>query len=474
MNQSPQTTRPALTRRAVVGGAAGLAGAAALGILTPRSVLGQTAILRQDIFAFAQDSTRLQTFVGAVKEMQDRSTSDPNDPKGWLVNANSHRDFCAIPSMTDPAQIHFCWWFLVWHRAYISVTERKIREISGDTTFSYPYWNWSTDRHIPPAYAAPGSSLSNAVRFTPPRGLDDGEVGFNPDDPVLKTLGVTALNAKIFEAKTARQIARSFGGIARPNPDSTFGNNALEGTPHGPVHVYVGGVDDQGQPGDMTDFATAARDPIFFAHHGNLDRLWENWRRDPARKATEPRSSDFLEHRFVFTWVDGTPLEVAVKDTMDTTNLGYAYDNLDVFRPGMPVVVASAQAASERLPAVASGRIQVPLSPQAAADENERKILEITDVEQPDHPITVGVYLKPAAAPADQPGTNVGAFSAVLNGGTVAWPSKTLSFDITAVAHRFAGQELTVELVPQRIRAQGAAETYKPLKYGQMRIVTEK
>jgi Common central domain of tyrosinase len=44
---------------------------------------------------------------------------------------------------------------------------------------------------------------------------------------------------------------------------------------HGPIHVYVGGVNGQGDPGDMTDFETAGRDPIFFAHHANLDRLWE-------------------------------------------------------------------------------------------------------------------------------------------------------------------------------------------------------
>jgi hypothetical protein len=50
-----------------------------------------------------------------------------------------------------------------------------------------------------------------------------------------------------------------------------------------------------------------------------------------------------------------------------------------------------------------------------------------------------------------------------------------VSFELRAAANRSAGQELTVELIPFRIRAQGAGtESFPQLKYGQMRIVTEK
>jgi polyphenol oxidase len=467
----PLATMP--SRRSIIKGAAGLAGVATIGTVAPLSVYGESAVntaVRQDVIEFAKDAARLAKFEAAIKEMQDRSKANPNDPKGWFVNARAHADFRAAAG-TDPKQVHFCWWFLTWHRAYIVVTERKIREITGDQTLCYPYWNWSTDRRIPSAYSRLGSPLANAVRFTPNRPVDDGEVDYVPDDPVLKKLGVAALEVKFFEAQTPSQIRRSFGGIARPNSTNTFGNNRLEGTPHGPIHNYVGGENDQGQVGDMADFETAARDPIFFAHHGNLDRLWEIWRKDPARKSTEPTSDAFLKHKFVFTWLDGTSMEIAVSDTLDTRKVEYSYDYLEVFRPGAPIAIV-AQAAESRPAPIASDKIRVPLSPQGA-DENERKILEITDVERPDQPMTVGVYLKPANAPGDQLGINVGSFAAVRSGGEIAWPSRTLSFDITAAANRFAGQELSVELIPYRIRAQGA-ESYPQLKYGQMRIVTEK
>src|SRR5258707_10909181 len=269
MNDHPHdnSTLFAPSRRSFVGGTAGIAGAAALG-LASRSVFGQAPRTRMDIVPFAQDATRLANFEAGVQEIMDRSAADETDPRGWLPNANVHRDFCSIPN-DDPSQMHYCYWFLAWHRAYISVTERKIRAISGDDSFSYPYWNWSSDRHIPQAFARAGSSLSNAVRYTPPRGLQDDEVDYNPDDPTPAALAVAALSARRFEATTPSRISRSFGGIARPNPAHAYGNNRLERTPHGPVHVYVGGVSDQGDAGDMTDFATAARDPIFFAHHGN-------------------------------------------------------------------------------------------------------------------------------------------------------------------------------------------------------------
>ena len=465
----------ATSRRSLVKAGAALLGVSVLG-LASRSGYGQAPRTRMDIVTFAQDSARLARFEGAVKEMQDRSARDPNDPKGWLANANMHRDFCSTPGPFDAAQIHFCWWFIGWHRAYIAVTERKIREISGDDSFTYPYWNWSTDRQIPDAYARPGSPLANAIRFprTDPPGLTDGEVGLQHDDPDLERLGVAALAASFFEARRSRDIPRSFGGIARPNPENQFDNNAIEGTPHGPVHNFSGGVQGFGPSavgGDMTDFETAARDPIFFAHHGNLDRLWENWRQTPAHRQSEPTRAAFVDHRFVFKWLDGTPIEVPMTDVLDTTKLGYTYDHLNVFRPGAPIVIAQ-QALPDRLAPIASQKLSIPLAAQGV-DDGSRKYLEITGVANPNMPLTVSVYLKPANAPSGDIGTEVGTFAAVRNGGKIDWPSGRLVFDITSAARRLGGQEVTVELVPHRI---GSArdQNYPALKYEKMEITTER
>src|SRR3974390_392994 len=113
-------TTIAPSRRDMLAGPPALAGAAALGSATFAlgQALAQPADLpvRRDIATFPQDDPQIAKFAAAVQEMMDRSARDPNDPKGWLVNANAHATFCAVPGPADPDQIHYCYWFLSWHR----------------------------------------------------------------------------------------------------------------------------------------------------------------------------------------------------------------------------------------------------------------------------------------------------------------------------------------------------------------------
>lgn len=452
-----------------------LAGAAALGIATPFPVFGQTLRIRLDIATFAQDAARLASFEAAVNEMQQRSAADPDDPRGWLANADLHKAVCAplgSEGNNAPNQAHYGWWVWPWHRAYIWVTEQKIRAISGDDTFCYPYWNWSTDRVMPPAFSRAGSPLARAVRYTFARPLSDLEVDYYPGDPERRALGVTSLEVDHFVASDPADIPHSFGGIVRPNAANHYGRNALEGAPHPAVHNYTGGwtiVNGQKILGDMTDLATAGRDPIFFAHHGNLDRLWEIWRQDPRRKATEPKDDAFLQHKFCFTWLDGTPITVAMADILDTTRLGYVYDHLQVFRLGAAMAREVRGAAAPPLAPVATARVSLPAATPAIGTK-PRLYLEIVGVRPPTQAMTVGVFLKPGGASAGQPGTPVGVFAAMSAGGRISWPEDRLLFDITEAAGRYGGPEIAVELIPQRL-APSPGEKYPPLSYARMQIV---
>jgi hypothetical protein len=462
-----EKARSGLKRRDLVALAGGAVAVSVAAPFVTQKAFAAAPLVRRDAALMVKDVKPSDTLRAAVKEMQDRSAKDLTDPKGWRVNANAHRDFCSIPS-SAPSQIHFCWWFLPWHRAYIHVTEQKLRAISGDKNLTYPYWNWSSDRRIPALFGQQGSPLANAIRYTPNRGLTSGEVDYHPDDPILKKLVVGALEAHKYEAADAAEIRKTFGGIARLNT-SGYGNNRLEGTPHGPVHVYVGGENATGQGGDMSDFATAGRDPIFFGHHGNLDRLWEIWRKDPAHRASEPNTDAFLQHEFPFTWIDGTTITVKVSDCMDTTKLGYVYDNLDVLRPGAPPPV-SAQAAQAEPAPVARGSVKAPVGAQAAG--SRRYVLEITGVAEPKRLLTVTVRVRPTDAPATDRGIDVGVFSAVRAGDQMAWPSTTLQFDVTSAVARYGGKTLDVQLIPNIISAQ-AAQPYPTLPYDSMRIFSE-
>jgi tyrosinase len=76
---------------------------------------------------------------------------------------------------------------------------------------------------------------------------------------------------------------------------------------HGGVHMWVGG--------HMTQIDFAAYDPIFWAHHAMVDRIWRIWQNRHGR-AGPPESlwDQALE-----------PFGMTVRQTLSVTRLGYDY-----------------------------------------------------------------------------------------------------------------------------------------------------
>ncbi len=174
---------------------------------------------------------------------------------------------------------------------------------------------------------------------------------------------------------------------------------------------------------------------MFYAHHGNLDRLWEIWRQDPARKATEPA---FAQERFLFPWIDGSAVAVAAADTLDTRRLGYVYDSLVVLRDGVvPVGAVAARVDTRRTLAVVTLRL-----PPGAA----RHVLRITGVVPTERPLTVEIVL---ARPGD-PGSSVsvGAHAMGRKHSAATFPDTELRFDITAAAQHLGTPAVVVSVVP--------------------------
>ena len=60
-------------------------------------------------------------------------------PQNWFRNAFIHLMDCP----------HGNWWFYPWHRGYLGYFEETIRNLSGDSTFAVPYWDWTTLPEIP-------------------------------------------------------------------------------------------------------------------------------------------------------------------------------------------------------------------------------------------------------------------------------------------------------------------------------------
>jgi hypothetical protein len=69
--------------------------------------------------------------------------------------------------------------------------------------------------------------------------------------------------------------------------------------------------------------AIAANDPIFYEHHANIDRMWSCWQK--AHPNEQP--GDWENQRFSFVDETGGEVTRTVKDFLDTTALGYVYDN---------------------------------------------------------------------------------------------------------------------------------------------------
>jgi tyrosinase len=186
--------------------------------------------------------------------------------------------------------------FLAWHRAYLYFFEKALQDRVAGVTL--PWWDW-THGHaegIPHAYAQAQTDdgEANPLVSSPiqpsgrePGGPDHtvrepGSPGAPPLPPPQAIQQILALNDFI-----------DFQG-------------QLEDI-HNAIHVWVGGT--------MSDIATAAYDPVFWAHHAMVDRVWRLWQlRHPGGRPPAALLNRALP-----------PFPMTVAETLDTDRLGYDY-----------------------------------------------------------------------------------------------------------------------------------------------------
>ena len=100
----------------------------------------------------------------------------------------------------------------------------------------------------------------------------------------------------------------------------------LETTPHNGIHNFVGG--------DMGTLMSPL-DPIFWTHHGRVDRLWVEWnilRNNPNTNDTAWTATEFTE----FVDRKGHPARISVLTTVLLPLLSYRYDT-QVESPTSPI-----------------------------------------------------------------------------------------------------------------------------------------
>jgi Common central domain of tyrosinase len=155
-------------------------------------------------------------------------------------------------------------WF--WHRAFLLHFEDRLRatNVAGASNITLPYWDWTElatgSRGYPSAYEGAFPALlhdrndhtATAKRLSPLSVARDSttEIGGQFVDGILK-------NSKWDE----------FGGTM-DGPASDKGS--LEAETHDEIHgTYIGK--------ENRNSIRSANDPIFWAHHSNLDRLVDRW-----------------------------------------------------------------------------------------------------------------------------------------------------------------------------------------------------
>lgn len=129
--------------------------------------------------------------------------------------------------------------FLAWHRRQMFELEQAMQDIN--PRLSIPYWDWTTDNSV-------NSDL-----------WDQDFLGqFDNDWNLNRTLGSFGALPTTSDVNSVQSISNWLN----------YSNTFERGVVHAGPHNWVGGIMAGG---------ASPRDPVFYFHHGMVDKLWQEW-----------------------------------------------------------------------------------------------------------------------------------------------------------------------------------------------------
>ena len=282
-----------------------LAGGAALTLAGTGAARAQAGVrIRKGVGELSATSDDVVAFGEAVRIMKGR-----RDGLSWARQTQiHHRDARHNDGL-----------FLPWHRQQLLHLERIVARLTGHETFAMPYWDWQEHRFLPDWITEPSSPLSGAERAAGVATLDFAAARW-AESPY-----------------TARLAEDDFETFCGKLPE---GAGMVEGYGHNHIHQLIGG--------DMKTARTSARDPMFWLHHSNVDRVWATWHRNRGKDLYPAAWSALEVDGFVDTEGRRAPA-VRVAETLETRALGYDYDRLYPF-PVFSVPEAGPPGATRRIP----------------------------------------------------------------------------------------------------------------------------
>lgn len=241
------------------------------------------------------------------------------DGSSIISNFCNQENPCPVPDFGHEGPT-----FLTWHRAYMLYVETEIQRVTRDPTFGLPYWDWTDESQRDDIWDIMGKSDCGIFGNDPNKTQAPIDGPFKNWDAICTdALGIicNADNQVCNPEQGFTNIQRCIGGTAGvqcrvemtlpstrevdealkqqdydnepygKEEDNNGFRNALEGFEflvdrnrsicenfpggfritelHNRVHIYIGG--------NMLDVPQASNDPVFFFHHCNIDRIYEEW-----------------------------------------------------------------------------------------------------------------------------------------------------------------------------------------------------
>jgi polyphenol oxidase len=303
----------------------------------------------------AKDPVYLAKYKKAIELM--RALPD-DDPRSFAQQAMVHCSYCdggyPMPGFSDlEIQVHYCWLFFPFHRWYLYFFEKIMGKLIDDPTFALPFWNWDAPAgmYIPSIFTDTTSSLYDQYRnaaHQPPKLLDLNYSGTDDDtdDKTRIKENLTTMYQQMVSKATSRRLFFGEPYVAGDDPSPGAGN--IESIPHNNIHLWTGDPN-QTNGEDMGAFYSAGRDPLFYCHHSNVDRMWSIYK---SLGGTDITSTDWLDAEFLFYDEDKNLVRVKVSDSLDEKKLGYTYEDVEI--PWLESKPTARKSANKRKAAVAA------------------------------------------------------------------------------------------------------------------------
>ncbi|KAK9268473.1 hypothetical protein L1049_000224 [Liquidambar formosana] len=292
--------------------------------------------MRKRCAAHLVNEEYIASYAHAIAKMK---ALPPEDPRSFMQQANVHCAYCSgyyHQVEHKELQVHSSWLFFPFHRFYLYFYERILGKLIDDPTFALPFWNWDSrsphGMQMPTMYThdkeSPLYDNLRSVQHQPPTPVDleyspNRYIPPPPEDQVHRNLS-TMYRQMVSNGNTSSLF---LGCAYRAGDDPCPGAGSIEKVPHNTIHNWCGN-EYQPKREDMGIFYSAARDPIFFAHHSNVDRMWTIWKEKLGGK--DFNDPDWLDASFLFYDENGQLVRVKVRDCLDHNNLRYDYQNVHI------------------------------------------------------------------------------------------------------------------------------------------------